>query len=126
MSLVSAGGQSFGLWRHGSNDCKTRRKTKSIANAALVEARPRAVPALRDGSGSSSGSVQRVLVAGRTDDLQAEAQAMTRAANASVYSPELLARKYSSRPVQVLLAIVHLFLFEFFYHSTKTKIFLSD
>ncbi|KAJ4720392.1 ABC1-like kinase [Melia azedarach] len=108
MSLVSAGGQSFGLWRHGSNDCKTRRKTKSIANAALVEARPRAVPALRDGSGSSSGSVQRVLVAGRTDDLQAEAQAMTRAANASVYSPELLARKYSSRPVQVLRRTVEI------------------
>lgn len=95
MSLVSAGGYSFGLL-----PCRSRRRAKAIAKAALVEARPRAVPALRKSSGS--GSVQKVLVGDRADDLQAEARAMARAANASVYSPELLARNYGSRPVQLL------------------------
>ncbi|KAL9414483.1 hypothetical protein AB3S75_042869 [Citrus x aurantiifolia] len=95
MSLVSAGGYSFGLL-----PCRSRRRAKAIAKAALVEARPRAVPALRKSSGS--GSVQKVLVGDRADDLQAEARAMARAVNASVYSPELLARDYGSRPVQLL------------------------
>lgn len=95
MSLVSAGGYSFGLL-----PCRSRRRAKAIAKAALVEARPRAVPALRKSSGS--GSVQKVLVGDRADDLQAEARAMARAVNASVYSPELLARNYGSRPVQLL------------------------
>lgn len=95
MSLVSAGGYSFGLL-----PCRSRRRAEAIAKAALVEARPRAVPALRKSSGS--GSVQKVLVGDRADDLQAEARAMARAANASVYSSELLARKYGSRPVKLL------------------------
>lgn len=95
MSLVSTGGYSLGLLL-----CRSKRRAKATAKAALVEARPRAVPALRKSSGS--GSMQKVLVGDRTDDLQAEARAMARAANASVYSPELLARKYSSRPIQVL------------------------
>lgn len=95
MSLVSAGGYSLGLL-----PCRSRRRARAIAKAALVEARPRAVPALRKSSGS--GSVQKVLVGDRADDIQAEARAMARAANAPVYSPELLARKYSSRPVQLL------------------------
>lgn len=95
MSLVSTGGYSLGLLL-----CRSKRRAKATAKAALVEARPRAVPALRKSSGSSS--VQKVLVGDRTDDLQAEARAMARAANASVYSPELLARKYSSRPIRVL------------------------
>ncbi|PQM34610.1 putative aarF domain-containing protein kinase [Prunus yedoensis var. nudiflora] len=38
----------------------------------------------------------------RTDDLQAEARAMARSANASVYSPQLLVGKYGSRPVKVI------------------------
>ncbi|MFX6533331.1 hypothetical protein ABTG41_03505, partial [Acinetobacter baumannii] len=33
--------------------------------------------------------------------MQAEARAMSRAANASVYSAELLAAKYGSRPIRV-------------------------
>lgn len=69
-----------------------------------MEARPRAVPALRDGPGSAL-----VLGGDRTEDLQAEARAMTRAANASVYSPELLALKYGSRPLKVLLHFFFLF-----------------
>ncbi|XP_020573905.1 uncharacterized aarF domain-containing protein kinase At1g79600, chloroplastic [Phalaenopsis equestris] len=34
-------------------------------------------------------------------DIQAEARAMSRAVNASVYSPELLAARYGSRPIKV-------------------------
>ncbi|KAI9200007.1 hypothetical protein LWI28_001431 [Acer negundo] len=100
MSIVSAGGCSLASWPRGavsisrSKNCKARAR----ARAALVEARPRAVPALRD------RDVQKVKVLGsdRTDDLQAEARAMARAANASVYNPEIIAGKYSSRPIQVL------------------------
>lgn len=95
MSLVSTGGYSLGLLL-----CRSKRRAKATAKAALVEARPRAVPALKKSSGS--GSMQKILVGDRTDDLQAEARAMARAANASVYSPELLTRKYSSQPIQVL------------------------
>lgn len=57
--------------------------------AALVEATPR-----------PDGPVLRLQV-DRTEDMQAEARAMARAANASVYSPQLLLSKYGSRPLQV-------------------------
>jgi hypothetical protein len=36
----------------------------------------------------------------RAEDLQAESRAMTRAAAATVYSPELLASRYGSQPFQ--------------------------
>lgn len=39
----------------------------------------------------------------RAEDLQAEARAMVRAAGATVYSPELLAARYGSRPFKVAL-----------------------
>lgn len=91
---MSTGGYSLPSFPRSSN-------YKSRAKAALVEARPRAVPALRDG-----GDIQKVLRGGdRTDDLQAEARAMARAANASVYDPEIIARKYSSRPIKVLFLL---------------------
>ncbi|KGN65997.1 protein ACTIVITY OF BC1 COMPLEX KINASE 3, chloroplastic [Cucumis sativus] len=67
--------------------------------AALVEARPRAVPAVNT---DTSLPTQLVLAVGRTDDLQAEARAMARAANAPFYNPELLAKTYGSRPIEVL------------------------
>lgn len=51
-------------------------------------------PAVRDAN---------LIVGGdRTEDLQAEARAMARAVNASVYSPEVLAVQYGSRPIKVL------------------------
>lgn len=37
----------------------------------------------------------------RADDIQAEARALARAANASVYSPQLVASKYGSQPFKV-------------------------
>ncbi|XP_008782652.1 protein ACTIVITY OF BC1 COMPLEX KINASE 3, chloroplastic [Phoenix dactylifera] len=79
--------------------------------AALIEARP--VPAARsDGRGgeyaiqlvettASSGPLSLVS-RDRAEDLQAEARAMSRAAGATVYSPQLLATKYGSQPLKVV------------------------
>lgn len=82
--------------------------------AALVEAKP--LPVLRGGA-AGGGRVNgeyaiQVVDAGtelsirsrmdRASDIQAEARAMSRAVNASVYSPELLAARYGSRPIKVL------------------------
>lgn len=39
----------------------------------------------------------------RADDIQAEARALTRATNASVYSPQLVASRYGSKPFKVPL-----------------------
>lgn len=64
--------------------------------AALVEATPR-----------PDGPVLRLQV-DRTEDMQAEARAMARAANASVYSPQLLLSKYGSRPLQVVRRTVEI------------------
>lgn len=69
------------------------------AAAALVEARPRLLPAVADGN---TGAI--LLPDDRTNDMQAEARALARAANASVYSPQLLAIKYGSRPIKVYMA----------------------
>ncbi|GAB4837614.1 hypothetical protein Ancab_002462 [Ancistrocladus abbreviatus] len=96
-------------------------KPRALAQAALVKADPPAV-VLKDGNGSASSSNNNnyaIQVAGeggesylplsngsikrdRTNDLQAEVRAMARAANASVYSPQLLAIKYGSRPFKLL------------------------
>ncbi|WJX81430.1 Protein ACTIVITY OF BC1 COMPLEX KINASE 3, chloroplastic [Trifolium repens] len=66
--------------------------------AAVVEATPSTtVPSVRNGT-------NRVLTLplNRADDLQAEARAMTRAINATLYSPELLASKYGSQRIKVV------------------------
>ncbi|PIN08454.1 putative unusual protein kinase [Handroanthus impetiginosus] len=91
--------------------------------AALVEAKPRPVPAVTGGSGNGGGdnaalTLLRVRDSSsssvpsfrdRADDMQAEARAMARAANASVYSPELLAAKYGSRPIKVVRRALEIF-----------------
>ncbi|XP_034905382.1 protein ACTIVITY OF BC1 COMPLEX KINASE 3, chloroplastic [Populus alba] len=105
MSFVAAGSQCFcssslalGPRLTSASRPKTRRARE--ARAAAVEARPppgpaRVMrPAVRDAD---------LIVGGdRTEDLQAEARAMARAVNASVYSPEVLAIQYGSRPIKVL------------------------
>ncbi|KAJ9145651.1 hypothetical protein P3X46_028010 [Hevea brasiliensis] len=91
MSLVSAGGHRFPT---GPCLTPTVRRRGGRVRAALVEARPKAMPPLRDITLAKAGD--------RVDDLQAEARAMARAANASTYSPELLALKYGSKPIKVL------------------------
>ncbi|CAK9183421.1 unnamed protein product [Ilex paraguariensis] len=92
--------------------CKRRRQLRAIPQrAALVEARPQSVPAIREGNGGNNGSIPVLRPGGdssvpsfrdRADDMQAEARAMARAVNATVYSPELLFSKYGSRPIKAL------------------------
>lgn len=87
-----------------------RRKGRSLARSALVEANAPSVPSLPDRTGRSSSSQTEIIQStavsksswNRADDMQAEARAMTRAASASVYSPEMLVTKYGSRPIRVL------------------------
>lgn len=77
--------------------------------AALVEAKPTPALRVRDGGGGGDDGGDRSVkvqlyrggAADRTDDIQAEVRALARAANASVYSPELLVVKYGSSPVKV-------------------------
>ncbi|XP_054781033.1 protein ACTIVITY OF BC1 COMPLEX KINASE 3, chloroplastic-like isoform X2 [Prosopis cineraria] len=77
----------------------TFRKLKLPPRAALVEATPSSgVPAPRAGSSSIKVLAHPV---NRADDLQAEARAMARSANSSVYSAKLLAEQYGSQPLKV-------------------------
>lgn len=94
--------------------------------AALVEARPQSTPPDFTNNRSLAAAAARVVVGGgesspssslsiiptsrdRADDIQAEAKAMARASNASVYSPDLLALKYASRPFKVPIFLAVLF-----------------
>nr|GMD85857.1 uncharacterized aarF domain-containing protein kinase At1g79600, chloroplastic [Ipomoea batatas] len=97
-----------------------RQKRTHLVRAALVEVGPRQVPAIRDRSSDNSNgslqSMQRGEVTSsipssrdRANDMQAEARAMARAANASVYSPQLLSAKYGSRPIKVLSRALEIF-----------------
>lgn len=83
---------------------------RPLPRAALIEARP--VPAVRsDGSGdeyaiqlvetTASSAPLSLASRGRSEDMQAEARAMSRAANATVYNPQVLATKYGSKPLKV-------------------------
>ncbi|XP_031487662.1 protein ACTIVITY OF BC1 COMPLEX KINASE 3, chloroplastic [Nymphaea colorata] len=111
---------------HGFQRRRQKRKAGAAA-AALVEASP--APILPRGgvaSSSESGSGDGVSVMGRgkgdrfavakgknkgpmQEDLQAEARAMARAANATVYSPDLLAQNYGARPLKVVQRTVQIF-----------------
>nr|GME05800.1 uncharacterized aarF domain-containing protein kinase At1g79600, chloroplastic [Ipomoea batatas]GME05808.1 uncharacterized aarF domain-containing protein kinase At1g79600, chloroplastic [Ipomoea batatas] len=97
-----------------------RQKRTHLVRAALVEVGPRQVPTIRDRSSDNSNgslqSLQRGEVTSsipssrdRANDMQAEARAMARAANASVYSPQLLSAKYGSRPIKVLSRALEIF-----------------
>jgi hypothetical protein len=98
---------------YSSRRTRTARSGFIPVRAAIVEA-SRPVPAVRSGqdysvqppgqSGpSTSAPVLDSLVSrDRTEDMQAEARAMSRAANASVYSAEFLSSRYDSQPFKVL------------------------
>ncbi|KAL6279048.1 hypothetical protein ACE6H2_015929 [Prunus campanulata] len=111
MVVVVAVGQPLTLWWRTSRGkgsfphCKrdSIRLRVRPARSVLVEAEARAAPTLRVRD-VDDGSVKVQIYQGgdRTDDLQAEARAMARSANASVYSPQLLVGKYGSRPVKVI------------------------
>ncbi|KAL6978132.1 Protein ACTIVITY OF BC1 COMPLEX KINASE 3, chloroplastic [Sarracenia purpurea var. burkii] len=96
------------------NPCE-RRKARVSPRAAIVEARPKSVPAIKEATGGNNGVAVRgrdssvLSFRDRTNDMQAEARAMARAANASVYSPELVAIKYGSRPIKVLRRTLEIF-----------------
>nr|XP_033514021.1 protein ACTIVITY OF BC1 COMPLEX KINASE 3, chloroplastic isoform X2 [Nicotiana tomentosiformis] len=80
----------------------------TVPRAALVEARPQQqVAAIRDVSNGAGVALQ--VGRDRAEDMQAEARAMSRAAGASLYSPELLATKYGSRPLKVLSRALQIF-----------------
>lgn len=75
--------------------------------AAVVEAGP--ASAAEGGRDKDSNGYALQLFQGpsslsryRANDMQAEARAMERAVNASVYSPQLLSVKYGSRPIKAL------------------------
>lgn len=51
--------------------------------------------------GGGVGGGTMTSVRDRTEDMQAEARAMTRAANLSVYNPEFLEKKYKAQPFKV-------------------------
>lgn len=87
------------------------RRGRQGVRAATVEATPSTNSASSSSSSSSnSGAVLQLQLQRRgrekerkrTEDLQAEVRAMERAVNASVYSPELLASKYGSRPLKAV------------------------
>lgn len=116
MSLVV--GQSLGLTLVGGGDGVSLRNSRRnggkskflfvnrgrLARAALVQARPREDGAAASPSPSSranTASFVQYRRADLADDLQAEARALGRAVDASVYSPELIARKHGSQPLKV-------------------------
>ncbi|KAL8484359.1 hypothetical protein ACS0TY_026874 [Phlomoides rotata] len=98
----------------------THRRKLYPVRAALVEAKPRPLPALRGGGGDgndasaaavtlSSSSSAPSSFRDRADDMQAEVAAMARAANASVYTPELITEKYGRRPIKVARRALEIF-----------------
>lgn len=97
-----------------------RQRARTLTLSALVEANKRTLPSVNEGNNSSSNYEAIQSAAGAAgaggdslltvaksrnrslaDDMQAEAKAMARAASASIYSPELLATNYGSRPIMV-------------------------
>lgn len=88
---------------HSKCRTRTRFRAKPLRAALVEEARPRALPPVR-GNNNINGVVSSIVPASksREDDIQAEAKALARASNASVYSPELLKLNYASRPFKVL------------------------
>ncbi|KAL8152135.1 hypothetical protein V2J09_021943 [Rumex salicifolius] len=86
-----------------------RRSPVFKVKAALVETKSKATELQVQSAGESSTFTSSLVIGtdsngswDRTDDMQAEARAMVRAAGASTYSPELLSIKYGSRPLKVL------------------------
>lgn len=100
----------------GTRRRRRRRRTPLPLRAALVaEAAGAAEQGRRGGGGDyDTYAVQLFQDSSRdrANDMQAEARAMARAANASVYSPQFLSIKFGSRPIKVgggiLIGLLHL------------------
>ncbi|RZS23884.1 hypothetical protein BHM03_00056892 [Ensete ventricosum] len=91
-----------------------------LPRAALIESRPVSASETDVGGGRGQYAIQlaaemqtpaavsprppaplSVIPKDRAEDMQAEARAMARAANATVYDPQLLAAKYAAQPLKV-------------------------
>lgn len=88
--------------------------TRKVARAALVEATPRSVQLITEAAalnGNAAITVASVIPSSRdrTDEVQAEARALARAVNASVYSAEALSAKYKRLPIKVVRRTVEIF-----------------
>ncbi|CAL4900052.1 unnamed protein product [Urochloa decumbens] len=68
-----------------------------------IQLSPRASPPAPANGAAAGPPVAASFARDRAEDLQAEGRAMARAAGATVYSPELLAERYGSRPFKVAL-----------------------
>nr|CAB3461827.1 unnamed protein product [Digitaria exilis] len=87
---------------------RSRRRTPSLLRAAStaappspdlsIQLSPRASPPASANGTAAGPPVVASFARDRAEDLQAEARAMARAVGATVYSPELLAARYGSRP----------------------------
>lgn len=105
-----------------SSSRRTRTRTRTARSglvpvrAAIVEV-SRPIPAVPVGQNystkppqqsrpSTSAPVLLSLPSRLTEDIQAEARALTRAVNATVYTPEFLSARYGSQPFKVLFYIM--------------------
>ncbi|XP_074588461.1 protein ACTIVITY OF BC1 COMPLEX KINASE 3, chloroplastic-like [Curcuma longa] len=87
------------------------RRRQRLPRAALVQAPP--APASKSDAGGDGAGRSRhyaVVPRDRAEDMQAEARAMARAANVTVYTPELLSAEYSSRPFKVASRTAEIFM----------------
>ncbi|BAT97660.1 hypothetical protein LR48_Vigan11g068600 [Vigna angularis] len=88
---------------------RPRPRTRTRTSFTWLNPQPRGVlveetpPSSPSSASSRDGSIKVLaLPENRSDDIQAEARALARAANASVYSPQLVASKYGSQPIKVV------------------------
>ncbi|XP_047164992.1 protein ACTIVITY OF BC1 COMPLEX KINASE 3, chloroplastic-like [Vigna umbellata] len=88
---------------------RPRPRTRTRTSFTWLNPQPRGVlveetpPSSPSSPSSRDGSIKVLaLPENRSDDIQAEARALARAANASVYSPQLVASKYGSQPIKVV------------------------
>jgi hypothetical protein len=108
VSSSTANQQPFSSWTRGSIPISNLTSSLSFKSrltslnpqfrAALVEAKPAPL------STQPKDDSLKVLAlpVDRADDIQAETKALARAVNASVYSPQLVASRYGSKPFKVL------------------------
>ncbi|CAJ2655547.1 unnamed protein product [Trifolium pratense] len=108
VSCSTTNQQPFSSWTRGSIPISNLTSSLSFKSrltslnpqfrAALVEAKP--APLSTQPKDDSLKAL--ALPVDRADDIQAETKALARAVNASVYSPQLVASRYGSKPFKLL------------------------
>ncbi|KAI5391533.1 protein ACTIVITY OF BC1 COMPLEX KINASE 3, chloroplastic isoform X1 [Lathyrus oleraceus] len=99
--------QPFSSWTRSSIPISVSFKSRLTSlnpqfRAALVEAKPSPNPPPLSTQPKDESLKIHPLPIDRADDIQAETKAMARAVNASVYTPELVASRYGSKPFKVV------------------------